>query len=810
MTGDDGTAHVGLAVGTSVHAGANALGVKRLFNRRSGTQISTVEDHPSSPRAEEDEIEGPPSETSMVHAAPPALEAESACETDELDSSDRDSSSNHEDATYLPSKSEEDGAQVSAANDTDSIPAHPVESIGENAVQPSLGTGYEGLQPQTIPLKSAAEGVDDSADPRTDQSLSAENTTASAEVAAAAENASDDSAIFDKEKQEPDERFAQKLREITSHHIGSFSSGPLNRTKTATHGLEINPNVLKTKISWKDLAGTANLEKLRALEMERAKIRDRAIGEAPETTIGSSSLEKFEELERERERIRSEGIPEVQDVRPVDLTKFEALEKEREMIMSKGIVDGPETTIGTSKLSKLEELERKRESIQSGKVQDVVDTGFSVNLSKLEELEKQREKVRAQGNQEGTEISMRVNLQRLEPNVSCPETTPPLPKMAPIAFPLELFPIIVRCSHPFWGRRIRCLNGALSRIITSSDLAWGEAGWRLRCRGKECCLIWAAKKGHLEVVRWVLQSGADVHAKDDAALRAAAGKGHLDVVRLLLASGANVHAHHDMAFLSAVKEGHLEMVRLLWESGDGVQAVTSHIALLAAASRGRLEMVSLLLDFGAGRHTLDQAFIRAAEEGHVEVVRLLLHAGANVHSDNDSAFHRAAQKGRLPVVRLLLTSGVDMDIAWRIAASHGYLDVVRLLLTSGTDVHADNDIAFRVAAQNGHLEVAQLLLDNGANVHADNDIALRYAASMGHLGVVHLLLENKADVHAVNDIALHLSALNGHLEVVQLLLDNEADVHADNDWALRYAAPKGHLEYRPLVVERWGERARRQ
>ncbi|KAJ3299750.1 hypothetical protein HK104_007204 [Borealophlyctis nickersoniae] len=336
----------------------------------------------------------------MAPATPPALEAESrACETDQLDGSDRDSSSNHGDAIYLPSKSEEDGAQVSAANDTDSIPTHPVEPIGENAVQPSLGTGYEGLQPQTIPLKSAAEGVDDSADPRTDQSLSAENTTASVEVASAAENASNDSAIFDKEKQEPDE---------------SFSSGPLNRTKTATHGLDIIPNVLKTKISWKDLAGTANLEKLRALEIERAKIQDRAIGEAPATTIGSSSLEKFEELERERERIRSEGIPEVQDVRPVDLTKFEALEKEREMIRSKGIVDGPETTIGTSKLSKLEELERKRESIQSGKVQDVVDTGFSVNLSKLEELEKQREKIRAQGNQEGTEISMRVNLQRLE------------------------------------------------------------------------------------------------------------------------------------------------------------------------------------------------------------------------------------------------------------------------------------------------------------------------------------------------------------------------------------------------------------
>ncbi|KAJ3300674.1 hypothetical protein HK104_008608 [Borealophlyctis nickersoniae] len=77
----------------------------------------------------------------------------------------------------------------------------------------------------------------------------------------------------------------------------------------------------------------------------------------------------------------------------------------------------------------------------------------------------------------------------------------------------------------------------------------------------------AASYGLLEVVDLLLDYGADVHARDEQALRYAASEGHLDVVRLLLEEGADVHACADAALQLAKSKRHGEVVRLLREHG---------------------------------------------------------------------------------------------------------------------------------------------------------------------------------------------------------------------------------------------------
>ena len=52
---------------------------------------------------------------------------------------------------------------------------------------------------------------------------------------------------------------------------------------------------------------------------------------------------------------------------------------------------------------------------------------------------------------------------------------------------------------------------------------------------------------------------------DDYALRSASGNGHPEVVRLLLEHGADVHAGDDYALRLASRNGHPEVVRLLEE-----------------------------------------------------------------------------------------------------------------------------------------------------------------------------------------------------------------------------------------------------
>src|SRR5580704_11081624 len=50
-----------------------------------------------------------------------------------------------------------------------------------------------------------------------------------------------------------------------------------------------------------------------------------------------------------------------------------------------------------------------------------------------------------------------------------------------------------------------------------------------------------------ETFQLLIESGADVHADNDFALRRSAGNGHLEVVRLLIELGANVHADNNYA-----------------------------------------------------------------------------------------------------------------------------------------------------------------------------------------------------------------------------------------------------------------------
>jgi ankyrin repeat protein len=52
----------------------------------------------------------------------------------------------------------------------------------------------------------------------------------------------------------------------------------------------------------------------------------------------------------------------------------------------------------------------------------------------------------------------------------------------------------------------------------------------------------AASNGHLEVVQWLYDHGADIRADNDYAVRWAAAMGHLEVVQWLHEHGADIHA----------------------------------------------------------------------------------------------------------------------------------------------------------------------------------------------------------------------------------------------------------------------------
>jgi ankyrin repeat protein len=163
---------------------------------------------------------------------------------------------------------------------------------------------------------------------------------------------------------------------------------------------------------------------------------------------------------------------------------------------------------------------------------------------------------------------------------------------------------------------------------------------------RKTLLHYIAERGDSELVRVLLEAGADVNAapagySGRTALQAAAGQGHSELVRVLLEAGADVNASEDghTALQAAAERGDSELVRVLLEAGTDVNAAPAcyngRTALQAAARQGHSELVLVLLEAGADVNAAPAcyngrtALQAAARQGHSELVLVLLEAGAD-------------------------------------------------------------------------------------------------------------------------------------------------------------------------------------
>ena len=156
-------------------------------------------------------------------------------------------------------------------------------------------------------------------------------------------------------------------------------------------------------------------------------------------------------------------------------------------------------------------------------------------------------------------------------------------------------------------------------------------------------------------------------------LIAAAKAGDLILVRsLLLEQGVDKSETTNIgrtAMWHAAKNGHLEIVRLLLEQGaDKELGGPDMTPLRVASAMGHLLVVQLLLEQGADIEKADSfgrtALFSASTRGHSDVVRYLLEQGANRDKTNIvgwTPLHWAAFLSHLETAKLLMIYGADLD-----------------------------------------------------------------------------------------------------------------------------------------------------
>jgi len=129
------------------------------------------------------------------------------------------------------------------------------------------------------------------------------------------------------------------------------------------------------------------------------------------------------------------------------------------------------------------------------------------------------------------------------------------------------------------------LLDGMTLAVQHGDEVHGDDDYALR---------YAAEKGHLPIVQFLVAQGADVHALVDYALRYASANGHLPVVQFLAAHGANVHAENDAALSGASANGHLPVVQFLVQHGADVHALNDY-ALRLASYYGHTDVFDFLV-----------------------------------------------------------------------------------------------------------------------------------------------------------------------------------------------------------------------
>jgi len=266
----------------------------------------------------------------------------------------------------------------------------------------------------------------------------------------------------------------------------------------------------------------------------------------------------------------------------------------------------------------------------------------------------------------------------------------------------------------------------------------------------------AASGGHVEVVKLLLNRGADPNRADMLGwtpLHLAAQSGHDNVVSVLLSSpkiepglldksGSNaLHraARYDrfkviesFVELKCVnqlrhkeeKEGEKKEKKVndILESKDAF----GRTALIVAARRGNVRFVRKILEHGADADTFSNngktVMTNAARQGHANVVKCLLEYGVDVDQldkFNKTALHHASFAGHVDVVKVLIENGANVGHLNHLSASPlvqacvgGHVEVVRLLLKhGGYDVETSINPEL-IARCHLLLDIAKLLRDS--------------------------------------------------------------------------------------------------
>ena len=322
-------------------------------------------------------------------------------------------------------------------------------------------------------------------------------------------------------------------------------------------------------------------------------------------------------------------------------------------------------------------------------------------------------------------------------------------------------------------------------------------------------LILAACLNHLECVKILLDNEASINTfeKEDAEtplpnegfhsdvssnfdgdscagftpLLAASYTGHLEVVKLLIERGADVnqiHATENSGALHwAAMHNQEEVIKCLLHHGayinllNGMRMTPFHYCILVGS---KVETLKLLLSHGA---RIDNdwdgvgMFWLACARGHINIVRWILEIGMSTETPiEDMVLKCEKHNGHAAIAEMLIARGLGPNEPGNSGAApifpcieHGRLDLLEVLVKRRADLNILNkegNVPLTVAAMAGNVDIISFLLKHGANLLlSQTNLVVKVVATSGDAGLLgHLAEQGLSDMIAEVSITCTSSA----------------------------------------------------
>ncbi|MDO4751494.1 MAG: ankyrin repeat domain-containing protein [Akkermansia sp.] len=316
-------------------------------------------------------------------------------------------------------------------------------------------------------------------------------------------------------------------------------------------------------------------------------------------------------------------------------------------------------------------------------------------------------------------------------------------------------------------------------------------------------LHYAVARNHPECATMLIQHGA----VDDVTTAVLAGDP--ESLKKYLAEGAKLSSKDEKGSTPlhwAARLGHADICRMLVDSGADATATDTEDRTPGdrAFAAGKQDCAKTLAKHALSKLQIEHKHYTkklqsAICNGDTATLRLLLDAGvelSGISQDGWPILHLAIRHGKTDCLRYLLARGADTATvcasslsALHMAVSMGKTDCTRLLVAGGANANqrtSRDNAPLHIAARLGNHDCLKVLLENGADVHARNergDTPLLEVArwSWGNAESLKALLAAGAEVNAVNylgETALHAAAISGNVECLRELLTAGADPKA--------------------------------